>query len=195
MTRIVLVRHAEAAPSGDLARRDWPLTETGRRQAAAVASLLAELGVEALVSSPYLRAIDTLRPYAERASLEIGLDDDLRERDLGAWLADADELERAIARMHAEPDYRLEGGESARQCLARFDAALARVAAANRGRCVAVGSHGAILSHFLARHRTDLPQAFWRRIRNPHLFVFDFTGAPRWEGERTLAGVEGLLPA
>ena len=195
MTRIVLVRHAQSAPTPDLPELAWPLSERGRQQAQDLAAVLAELGVEALASSPYVRAIDTLRPFAEAAGLEIQVDPDLRERELGGWIADVAEVEEAVRRMHADPAYHREGGESAHACLARFDAALARVAAANAGRCVAVGSHGAILSHFLARHLADLPEAFWRRIRNPHLFVFDFTGAPQWEGERTLAGVEGLWPA
>ena len=195
MTRIVLVRHAQSAPSPDLPEPAWPLSERGRQQAHDLAPVLAELGVEALASSPYVRAIDTLKPYAEAAGLEIQVDADLREREPGGWIADVAEVEEAVRRMHDDLSYQREGGESGHACLSRFDAALARVASANPGRCVAVGSHGGVLSHFLARHRTDLPEAFWRRIRNPHLFVFDFTAAPRWEGERTLAGVEGLSPA
>lgn len=190
MTRLVLVRHAQSVPSGDLAPTDWPLTETGRAQAVALAPTLAELGVEALVSSPYRRAIDTLAPFAETASLAIAVDRDLRERELGGWIEKAEDVEAAIARTHADPDFTLKGGESARVSLARFEAALRRVAEAQGGRTIAVGSHGGILSYLIARQGRPLPPCFWRAIRSPHVLVFD--AQLRWTGERTLNGAPGL---
>ena len=102
------------------------------------------------------------------------------------------EVEAAVARMHADLDFRLEGGESGRACVARFEAALARVVAANPGRTIAVGSHGGVLGHLLARQGEPLAGAFWRRIRNPHIFVFDARGPLRWSGERTLDGSPGV---
>ncbi len=63
--------------------------------------------------------------------------------------------------------------------------------AANPGRTIAVGSHGGVLSHLLARHADDLPPEFWRRIRNPHVFIFDARGPLAWTGERTFAGGAG----
>ena len=193
MTRIVFVRHAESAPSSHLPERAWPLSDLGRRQASELAAMLAELGVEALASSPHQRAIETLQPYAGQAGLAIAVDEGLRERSLGGWIADPAEVEEAVRRMHADLSYRREGGESGHACLARFDDAVGRVVETNQGRCVAIGSHGGVLSHFLARADAGLPPDFWRRIRNPHIFIFDVTGKPRWEGERTLDGAPGVL--
>jgi hypothetical protein len=124
MTILILVRHARSAPSADLPEEAFPLSEAGRRQALELAPVLAELGVEVLASSPYQRAIDTLQPYADAARLPIAIDPELRERSLGGWLSEASQVEDAIARMHADPDYRLEGGESARECGARMQAAI-----------------------------------------------------------------------
>jgi 2,3-bisphosphoglycerate-dependent phosphoglycerate mutase len=174
--------------------RDWPLSEHGRRQAAELPPILADLGVEALASSPYLRAIETLRPFADASQLPILVDEDLRERALGGWIDDPAKVEAAVTRMHADPDFRLDGGETGRACLARFEAALARVAAANPGRTVAVGSHGGVLGHLLARHDATLPGEFWRRIRNPHLFVFELEPGLVCTGERTLDGSAGIWP-
>ena len=193
MTTLVLVRHAQSAPDPALPERDFPLSETGRAQAAALAPVLAELGVDALASSPYVRAVDTLRPYADQAGLPIAVDEDLRERSLGAWLASVAEVEAAVRRMHADLSFRLEGGESGHACLARFEAALARVVAAHPGRRIAVGSHGGILSHLLARQPLRLTGDFWRRIRNPHLFIFDADDGLAWRGERTFDGSAGVL--
>ncbi|HLY80192.1 MAG TPA: histidine phosphatase family protein [Caulobacteraceae bacterium] len=194
MTTLILVRHAQSAPDPALPERDWPLSERGRQQALDLAPALAELGVDALASSPFLRALETLRPYADSAGLEIAVDADLRERALGGWLPDAADVEAAVRNMHADLDFQLEGGESGRACLSRVEAALARVIAAYPGRTIAVGSHGGVLGHLIARQGVALPDAFWRRIRNPHLFIFDAEGGLRWVDERTFDGSPRLLP-
>jgi 2,3-bisphosphoglycerate-dependent phosphoglycerate mutase len=194
VTRLILVRHARAEPDPAFPERNWPLSDTGRRQAADLVPVLAEFGVDALASSPFIRAIDTLRPYAEHAGLEIAVDEDLRERALGGWMPDAADVEAAIRHMHADLEFQLEGGETGRACNARFDAALARIAAAHPGRTIAVGSHGGVLAHLIARQGVALPDAFWRQIRNPHLFVFDAHDGLRWVDERTFDGSAGLLP-
>ena len=194
MTTLILVRHAQSAPDPALPERDWPLSDKGRQQALDLAPALAELGVDLLASSPYLRAIETLRPYADHAGLEIAVDENLRERALGNWMADIADAEEAVRRMHADLDFQREGGESGRACIARFDAALARIVAANPGRTIAVGSHGGVLGHLIARQGVALPDAFWRRIRNPHLFIFDARDGLRWVDERTFDGSPRLLP-
>jgi 2,3-bisphosphoglycerate-dependent phosphoglycerate mutase len=195
MTTLILVRHAQSAPDPALPERKWPLSELGRRQAVKLAPALAEFGVEALASSPYRRAIDTLRPYAGHAGLDIALDEDLRERALGGWLPNLADVEEAVRRMHADLDFQLDGGESGRACITRFDAALARVVAANPDRTVAVGAHGGVIGHLIARQGVALPDEFWKRIRNPHLFIFDARAERRWVGERTFDGSPRLLPA
>jgi broad specificity phosphatase PhoE len=193
MTTLILVRHAQSAPDPALPERDWPLSDKGRQQALDLAPALAELRVDALASSPYLRAVETLRPYADRAGLPIAVDEDLRERSLGNWMADIADAEEAIRHMHADLDFQREGGESGRACIARFEAALARIAAAHPGRTVAIGSHGGVLGHLIARQGVALPDAFWTRIRNPHLFVFDARDGLRWVDERTFDGSPRLL--
>jgi 2,3-bisphosphoglycerate-dependent phosphoglycerate mutase len=194
MTTLIMVRHAQSAPDPALPERDWPLSQRGRQQAADLAPALAELGVDALASSPYIRAIDTLRPYAEAVGLEIAVDEDLRERALGGWMPDLADVEAAVKRMHADLDFQLEGGESGHACNARVEAALARVIAAYPGRTIAVGSHGGVLGHLLARQGLPLPDEFWRGIRNPHLFVFDARETLRWVDERTFDGAPRLMP-
>jgi len=66
LTRSYLVRHGGA---GD--RRSWklpdelrPLTERGRRQAEGLVTLLADAQFRRLVSSPFMRCVQTLEPLA-----------------------------------------------------------------------------------------------------------------------------------
>ncbi len=189
MTRVIFVRHCQSAPSPGVPQEFWPLTEKGRGQAQDLVPILAELGVTALASSPYLRTIETLRPFADATGLTIHIDEDLRERSFGGWIEDVEAINEAVRRMHADPSYALEGGESAQVCLARFQAGIERAVRAHPHGTLAIGSHGGILSHLLARHPGGFTGEFWRRIRNPHLFLFDYAPGPRWIGERTLDGV------
>ena len=187
MTTVVFVRHAHSAPSADLPEAAFPLSEKGRGQARALAPVPASLGVSALASSPFVRAVETLRPFAERAALPVVIDEDLRERKLtDGWLPDVEAVEAAVRRMFAEPAFAFPGGESALACIARFEAAVGRIVAAHPGQAIAVASHGGILSHFMGRHHQGPPFDFWRGMRNPHLFLFDYAGKPRWIGEQTL---------
>lgn len=78
---IFLVRHAKAgsraAWTDDDALR--PLVEEGREQARVIASRLAPLHPERLVSSPYLRCRQTLEPLGELLSVTVETTDALRE--------------------------------------------------------------------------------------------------------------------
>ncbi|MBG0826307.1 NUDIX hydrolase [Planomonospora sp. ID67723] len=72
-TPLVLARHGRAG-----SRQDWkgdddlrPLDETGRSQAEVLAEALYGYRPAELVSSPSLRCVQTLEPYAGRAGLEI----------------------------------------------------------------------------------------------------------------------------
>ena len=71
--KVFLVRHAHA---GD--RHDWrdadrlrPLTEKGRRQAAGLVSLVKDERIARVLSSPYLRCIETVEPLANSRDLEV----------------------------------------------------------------------------------------------------------------------------
>ena len=84
-----IVRHAKAgsrerwtAPD-----RDRPLSAPGRLQAAALARLLAP-ATRAVMSSPYIRCVETVAPLAEAAGLRIEEDDRLAEGADPEWAMD-----------------------------------------------------------------------------------------------------------
>jgi len=73
LTTSYLVRHGEA---GD--RHAWrdpdelrPLTEVGWRQAEALVDLLADAEIDRLLSSPYVRCVQTLEPLAASRGMSI----------------------------------------------------------------------------------------------------------------------------
>lgn len=78
---VLLIRHASA---GD--RYEWegddrlrPLDERGRRQANQLVELLEQYEITRLLSSPFLRCIQTVEPLAQARGFDIEIRDELSE--------------------------------------------------------------------------------------------------------------------
>lgn len=76
-----LVRHGSAGDRHGWGGRDQerPLTDKGLAQAEALAAELSEVGISRLLSSPYLRCVQTLEPLAKRLGLVVETTDALAE--------------------------------------------------------------------------------------------------------------------
>ena len=77
----VLLRHASAGDRDQWTVEDRlrPLDARGRKQAAALVELLRPLGVRRVVSSPYVRCVETVEPLAAALKLPVEPDDRLAE--------------------------------------------------------------------------------------------------------------------
>jgi 8-oxo-dGTP diphosphatase len=103
----LLIRHARAGERADWSGDDRlrPLDRKGRRQAKALAETLAELGASRLLSSPYVRCVQTLEPAATRLGLEIEERDELAEGVRGAEVAEfLRELEGSLPALSTHGD-------------------------------------------------------------------------------------------
>ena len=109
---LILVRHA---PAGS--RADWegddrmrPLDKRGRKQAARLPELLDGIAIARIVSSPYLRCVQTVEPLAAARGLEVEPAPELGEpRQLGdgpAFLATLLAGD-AVACVHGGTEYAL----------------------------------------------------------------------------------------
>ena len=90
MTKVYFVRHAKPDFSiqDDLIR---PLTEEGTNDCKKVTEFLLNRDITKVFSSPYKRAIDTIKDFAERLDLKISIIDDFRERKIdNVWIEDFD---------------------------------------------------------------------------------------------------------
>src|SRR5262249_47047007 len=87
--RLILVRHAEAAPGQPDESR--PLTAAGREVARELAARLTAERPDAVLCSPLLRARETAAPIAEAAGVALQPDERL------APGADADDVRAAVA--------------------------------------------------------------------------------------------------
>lgn len=154
MTRIILVRHgqSEANLSRHFAagRTDAPLSALGRKQAKRLADhLIANEHIDAVYASPLSRAIDTVRPTAERLGLPIIPEEGLREICAGLWENQPTQLLRTDPK--TKPDFdvwqsdlarcRCTEGESVAELYERAVAAVLRLAAENKGKTLLLGAH------------------------------------------------------
>lgn len=121
---------------------DVALTETGLREAAAAADILAGEPLRHVCSSPLKRAHDTARLIAAPHHLPITVIADLRERDWGEWEGQMFPADLG----HPRPP----GGESLDAYLGRVEHALARFFALTGDGPAVMVAHGGIF-HALSR--------------------------------------------
>ncbi len=177
MTRLLLVRHCVS--SSDFS--DSPLTDTGFRQAESLVSFLTRFDIDFIVSSPYLRALQTIAPFARHQALKVHEDARLQERELSTgplpdWL---DHLELSFGDL----DYRLPTGESSREAQQRAWQAIDEIVEADH-RCPALVAHGNLISLILHRIDPSIDFEFWRGLSNPDVYVLERDRDAAWTSKR-----------
>ena len=149
LTQIYFVRHAQPLyRNHDDASRE--LSAKGLEDRELVTAFLMDKDINVVLSSPYRRALDTVRHFADTIRTPIIHVSDFREREVaGEWIEDFDTFCR---RQWADFDYHLPGGECLREVQERNVAALQRVLKEFAGQHIAIGGHGTaiatILNHF-----------------------------------------------
>ncbi len=188
---IILIRHADPVRPGvgNFAENERPLTKRGCRDAAALAeslaAQLADTGVRAVVSSPYLRAIQTVEPIARRLKIAIELVGDLRERVLSPS-DDLPDWREHLQRSWQDFDYALPGGESGRVAQARILSVFDNARRRHSSGTLVFGSHGNLISLALAAFDPAVDFEFWAAMPMPAVYRLEFAG-DRWrlhQGQR-----------
>ncbi len=161
-TRVWFIRHGEVeAPwvGTFLGTKDVGLSPLGRHQAEAIKEYLSAAPIDAVVSSPRKRALDTIAPLAKHLGKKIEVRKGLGEMDFGAWEGLA--WEQIVARDAGEaaawerdtaqrpcPD-----GESCQLFHERIGSVWKDVLHEFKGRSIAIGAHAgtnrSILGHVL----------------------------------------------
>lgn len=155
-TRLLLIRHGESF--GNMVRRflghtNFGLSERGRTQAERTAEFLCDMQVDAIYSSDLSRAYETATPIAERHSMNIITDKELREIHVGSWEGLlVVELQEWFGKYFTEEwsenfgTFRgAPGGESVQHLRERIGAALLKIARENVGKTVLVVFHAAAI--------------------------------------------------
>jgi len=177
MTRLILVRHAESAPSDDIPEPQWPLSARGVVQARELVARLSPFAPAAIYSSPYPRAVATVQPLAEQLRLTIHTHQDLRERKLAEPPVGKDNFLPHVERSWSDLDYCLPGGESCRTCQTRVLAALTEICDRHSGQTIIAASHGNAIGLILKHLDPSFGFKEWRAMRNPDVFELSIAGS------------------
>ena len=146
-TTIYFIRHAQSHPSIKLDESAWPLSHQGREQAEALPELLESLGIEQLFSSPYVRCVETVRPYSNANSLEIVLREGLHERNISGGI-DRNFYE-TWRRSWEDFSFRMPRCESSADAQTRFLAAVNGILSEPVGGTIGICSHGNVIGLLL----------------------------------------------
>jgi len=146
MTTVYFIRHAEA----DNSNRDGrtrPLTAKGLADRRLVTEFLQDKGIDAVLSSPFRRAVETIAPFAEQHGFKIERIEDFRERRSDSNLrSDSPGFELFNQRQWADFSYTLSDGECLAEVQTRNIAALEQVLARFKDKNIVIGTHGTALS-------------------------------------------------
>lgn len=193
--RLHLVRHGQTGSNLvralDTAEPGAPLTDEGRRQAAAVGAAFADEPVSAVYASTLVRTQQTAAPIAEPRGLRVLVRAGLREVVAGDLEMRTDDaaVEEYLGTMMAWADGDLDavmpGGESGRATLDRFDAVVDEIRATGVP-VAAVVSHGAVIRMWAIVRAANLSvrDDVVQNLDNTGVVTLEEDGAGGWYATR-----------
>ena len=172
MTVVYFVRHAQPNYENH-DDRTRELTAKGLEDRKLVTEFLRDKQVDAVLSSPYKRAVDTVKEFADAYDFSIRLMEDFRERKIeSTWIED---FKGFSQRQWSDFDYKLSDGESLREVQTRNISALNQVLDEYDGKTVVVGSHGTALSTILQYFNPSFGYDDFDKIRPLMPWIVKFT--------------------
>ncbi|GEN53992.1 histidine phosphatase family protein [Halobacillus faecis] len=171
MEKLFLVRHSETEGQHE----DSPLTKTGIRQAQMLATFLEKYGhsIDRIISSPYLRAIETIKPFARKNNVTIEMDDRLEERVLSR--EPLDDWEEVLHDTFVDPELKLTGGESSTEAKKRVLSLIDQLENEDCGNVLLV-THGNLLALLLQKYNREIGFYEWKRLSRPDVFLVQKQG-------------------
>ena len=167
LTTILFVRHAQSVYGSD--DRNRPLSDAGMEDRKVVAETLRDRKIDAFLSSPYKRSMDTIRPAAEGRNMDIRTDERFRERQCGDFSTDS------LARRWADFSWAEENGECLESVQVRNMEALQNVLQDYAGQNVVIGTHGTALSTILNNYNPSFGLQDFLRIVSWMPYIIELT--------------------
>lgn len=175
MTTVYFSRHAEPdyTNHNDMER---PLTIKGKEDSKLVTDYLRDKDIEIVLSSPYLRAIETVKDFADSFGHKIITVEDFRERKVDSvWIED---FNRFTEQQWTDFNYKLLDGECLHEVQIRNVDALRQVIKEYSDKNIVIGSHGTALSTIINCFEPSFGFKDFQRIRTimPWIVKFTFQG-------------------
>ena len=180
MTRFIVVRHGNSLSNIDktfTGHIDAPLSKVGLEQAQLVSDYIFNTyKVDRVFSSDLSRAVDTIKPFAQKANLEIIKEKELREIFGGEWEGE----KFSDLPIKFPKDFKIwqetpglacpTRGESYKKAQERIVKILTKIADENQGETVAICTHGGLI-RALECHALGVPLEQMQQVP----FVFNAT--------------------
>jgi len=174
MGELLLIKHAPPEITPEVISHRWVLSAEGRARCGWLAEVCRSRGVARIFASPEPKTLETAALVAMALDLPVRPLDGLQENDrTGLGFVSAGALEARIAAYFETPEAVVIGGESARSVLTRFQAAIDLAARSAADGAVAVVTHGAAMSAYIAAHNPIDPLEVWRDLTLPGVAVLD----------------------
>ncbi|WP_404349363.1 histidine phosphatase family protein [Sutcliffiella horikoshii] len=161
---IYIVRHCEA--EGQPAEAQ--LTGKGFKQAGELAKFFSNTPIDRIISSPFLRAIQSIEPLSKETNSSIEVDERLAERtlscvDLPDWL-------EKLKETYDDLELKYEGGESSREARDRIVSVVEEAFKSDEENTIIV-THGNIMSLLIRHYQPSFGFEDWKNLRNPDVFL------------------------
>jgi len=175
MTHVYFVRHAQPNYDNhdDFFRE---LSEKGLKDRKLATAFLEDKNIDVVLSSPYLRSVDTVKHFADKYGFEIKTIEDFRERKIDSvWIEDFNGF---CKKQWSNFFYKLSDGESLGEVQKRNVSALNQVLSTYEGKNIVIGSHGTALSTIVNYYQPDFGYEEFEQIRGimPWIVHFVFEG-------------------
>ena len=182
MTTLYLLRNAQTLPMPDAANAMWALSQAGREQAQALVAPLQELQIDSIVSSPLVRAKNTVEPFSGAVGLQIHEHESLTDQILTAEYLPPSDFQELTQKMWEDFDFSEPGCESNRACEARVLKGIQQIVDEQGEKRVLVCTHGQIIALLLHALDESYNMQDWANMQMPHLYEVTYTaGEGRWE--------------
>ncbi len=164
---IYLIRHCEAEGQPYEAN----LTERGLVQAKHLSDFFSKIKVDGIISSPFLRAIQSIEPTSNEKKIGIVLDERLSERmlstsDLPDWL---EKLEATFEDL----ELKFDGGESSQEATDRAISVIDEIIKSDNHTTIVV-THGNLMSLILKQFNKEIGFENWKSLSNPDIYLLKF---------------------
>lgn len=175
MTTIYFIRHAEPDYTNHN-DRERPLTQKGKEDSKSVTQYLSDKNIDMVLSSPYMRAVETIKDFADLFGHPILIVEDFRERKVDSiWIED---FNKFTEMQWNDFDYKLSDGECLREVQNRNIDALMQVLGVYGNKNIVIGSHGTALSTIINYFEPSYGFEDFQRIRDimPWIVKLSFQG-------------------
>jgi 2,3-bisphosphoglycerate-dependent phosphoglycerate mutase len=163
-----LIRHAHADWTPDENR---PLSASGEREAVRVAEVLSQYPIDAIYSSPYRRAIQTVEPLAARLDIPVQITPELRERELGYSVTG--DFYNAVQSTWCDPTFTYPGGESNAAAQQRGVSLINQLQQQYPGANIALSTHGNLMALLMKHFNPEIDFSFWQSLTMPDVYNLD----------------------